>query len=452
MLKYPYREKEIDELRKQLWLSQNDGSRMSVVYGRHFLGKSALVAAALEGSQPTLWLSLGGKNDCLALEEYKRHCSRKLGIFVPHSISSLNDLVNFLFDEAWKRPFSLVLDNFHEVSGRAPELCRYLARKWKSDARHTRMNLVLVCSDLKAAESMLFAEDAPLRRLAGVSLHIDTLDPDTVKVIQRDAAQRQLTNEDILYFYLFTGGRPEAIRSALNLGAVTKDELIEAFVKEDSALACLCEKELLYLTGKNSDTYISILQLVATGIRSQAEIEQALGGIITGGHLARLETEYQLLCKQRPVLSSRDSRGTVRYHVTDPSIAMLMRLRYADGGMSDKKEAETILHKYFKEDLRDYLIQKFIRSGLFTTVGSDWAANARISKKKGKVTEKEQKALPENHIDIVAVKGKKIMVAAATPSADDFHKEPFFAQIEAMKNGPLKGYSIDARLFTISDL
>ena len=67
---YPYRAAERDGLQRQLWLAQNDNSRISVVYGRHFLGKSALVSDALKGPDPVVYLSLGGKNEALALEEY----------------------------------------------------------------------------------------------------------------------------------------------------------------------------------------------------------------------------------------------------------------------------------------------------------------------------------------------------------------------------------------------
>ncbi|MBQ9184779.1 MAG: hypothetical protein IJ151_02765 [Bacteroidales bacterium] len=451
MISYPYREKELDELQKQLWLSQNDGSRMSIVYGRHSMGKSALVRAALAGPQPMVYLSLGGKNDALALEEYKREAARQLGIFVPYSIGSLEELVNFLFDEAWKRPFSLVLDNFQEVSKRYPTLAGHLAKKWRSGSKRNNLNLVLICGDLQAAEALFFSPSAPLKNLAGVALQIQPLGIELLKEIQKEASATPLTPEDYLAFYLFTGGRPEAVRCALALGAVTKDTLIEAFMKEDSPLVSLCEKTLYSLLGKNSDTYLSILQLVATGTRSQAEMELALGGIIIGGHLAKLENEYQMLKKVRPILCTPESRGVVRYCIQDPSVAVLMRLLYADGGVKDEKEAASVLDKFLKEDLKDYLIEKFSQSGYFTSVGSEWAASARISKKKGKVREAESREEGEG-IDIVALKGKRAMVAAVFPKAEDFNKDAFFKQVDALKTGLLRDYSIDARLFTVKDL
>lgn len=455
MFTYPYKEKEAEELQRQLWLSQNDGSRMNLVYGKHGMGKSALVQSALSGQGPVVNLPLGGKIDNLALEEYSACCAKQLNIFVPYSIHSFEELLDFLFSEAWKKAFSLVLDNFQEAPKRYPTLCAHLAKKWRSEAKRTKMNLVLICGDLQAADSIFFADDAPLRNLPGATFLIEPVGLDLLKKIQQEAAPSALNREDNLAFYQFTGGRPEAVRLAIECGAVTKKKLLAAFLKEDSPLVRLCEKSIYSLLGKNSDTYLSILQLVATGVQSQAEMEQHLGGIIIGGHLAKLENEYQMLRKQRPLLSSPDSRGVVRYRLQNPGLNMYFRLRFANGGVSEENEASTILNNFLKDDLKEYLLEKISESGVFTTIGSDWAASARISKKKpasAKQVAGEEDVEASANKDIVALKGKKAMVAAVCPSEDAFNKEPFLKQIEALKKGPLKGYTIDARLFTIADV
>lgn len=442
---YPYRTTERDGLQRQLWLSQNDCSRMSVVYGGHFLGKSALVADALAGQGTVLSLSLGGKNDFLALKEYKRHCGKGLGVFIPRSIGSLEELFDFLSDEAWKKTFSLVLDNFQEVPKRYPEFCQHLARKWRSEAKRTKMNLVLICGDESAAEEMFFADGAPLKGLGAAGYKINPLGIDFL----RDMLPAGAAPEDVLAFWQFTGGRPDAVRIALKNEAVTKQQLLDLFMEADSPLANFCEKSLYSLLGKNSDTYLSILQLVACGVKAQAELEQRLGGMIIGGHLAKLENEYQMLRKSRPLLGSPDSRGVVRYSLADPSLALWFRLLYADGGAG--VQASSVLDNYIKEDLKGYLIEKFNQEGVFTSVGSYWEASARVSKKKlaAKVVAEEKEP---DYIDIVALKGKKAMVAAVCPNATDFKKEPFFKQVDTLKNGPLKGYTLDPRLFTIQDV
>ena len=440
---YPYRATERDGLQRQLWLAQNDNSRISVVYGRHFMGKSALVSEALKGPDPVVFLSLGGKNETLALEEYKRHCARQLGVFVPRSIGSLEELFNFLCDEAWKKTFSVVMDNFQEAPKRYPDFCQHLARKWRSEAKRTKMNLVLICGDEPAANELILADDAPLKGLCATF----RIEPLSIEFM-RGLLPATTEPADVLAFWLFTGGRPDAVRIALQNDAVTKTQLLELFMQPDSPLANLCEKSLYSLLGKNSDTYLSILQLVACGVKSQAELEQRLGGMIIGGHLAKLENEYQMLRKARPLLSSPDSRGVVRYSLADPSLALWFRLLYADGGVGT--QAAEVLDSYLKEDLRDFLIEKFTQEGVFTSVGSDWAASARISKKKPGKNEPAEKE-PDG-VDIVALKGKKAMIAAVCPNAGDFKKEPFFKQVDALKNGPLKGYSLDPRLFTLQDV
>ena len=114
--------------------------------------------------------------------------------------------------------------------------------------------------------------------------------------------------------------------------------------------------------------------------------------------------------------------------------------------------AKTKLLAYLKEDLTYYLIQKFRQEETFSSVGSDWSAQARISKQKTVKYKVEEQPKIISPIDIVGLRGKKAVVAAVCPEASEFKKEPFWEQVNVLKNGPLKGYGIDARLFTLNDV
>ena len=111
------------------------------------------------------------------------------------------------------------------------------------------------------------------------------------------------------------------------------------------------------------------------------------------------------------------------------------------------------MNAYLKEDLKEYLLVKFSQEETFTSVGSDWASQGRISKQKTGRRKVEEPAIQNlTSVDIVGLRGKKAMLAAICPNATNFKKEPFLKQVEALKNGPLKGYGIDARLFTLDDI
>ena len=443
---YPYRDTERDGLQKQLWLSENVSSRMSIVTGRHSLGKTALVLEALRGGK-VLYFQLGGRQNAHALEEYKTHSAEALGQFVPRSIKSLEELFDFLCNLAWEKQFSVVLDNYEEAAGRYPDFSAHLVRKWRQEAKKTKMNLVVISE-----------EDPPFKGMADASFKVEPLRTDLLKELQASCADAPLKPEDVLAFYLFTGGRPDVVRCCLARKAVTKEALLELLVEDESPLTRFSEAAVFDLLGKNADTYLSILQLIANGVKSQAELERRLGGIIIGGHLAKLENEYKLLRRSRPLLSRADSRGVVRYAFADTSIALWCRLIFSRnttelllGPEERKAKAEARLSGVLREGLRDYFIDKFTREGVFTSVGADWAASARISKKNSRLADDEPRP-QEDGVDIVALKGKKAMAASVQLRAEDFRKEPFFRQVDALAAGPLKGYAIDSRLFTLADV
>src|SRR5690606_28490338 len=68
--------------------------------------------------------------------------------------------------------------------------------------------------------------------------------------------------------------------------------------------------------GKNYATYFSILSAISGGINTQPAIEAALGNKSLGGQLKRLVEDYNLIVRQRPVLS-KEGTQTVRYEIQD---------------------------------------------------------------------------------------------------------------------------------------
>lgn len=446
-LVYPYRENCTTQLRRQLWLSQTAGGRLSLLSGAHGLGKSATAAEALKDDL-VIWLDLAGKSPALAIEEFKRHIAKALGIFVPRSASTLADLFDFLMGEAWERPFSLVLDNFQVVEKLESGFSAHLYSKWRAEKDRTKMNIVLVGTSVEYAGK------------ADAVFEVKPLETGLLKELQK-CVDQNVTAEDVLAFWLFTGGRPDLVRCTLEHGAVTKDTLIRLMLQPYSPLASAIRQELLSLLGKNSDTYLSILSLIASGVKSQAEMESRLGGSIIGGHLAKLENEYGLLVKNRPLLAASDSRGVVRYEIVDPSVATWLRFFYEDRASSllySQEQlipmAEAVLERTKEEGLRAYYIRKFTEEGTFGQIGSIWEPAQRIHRNEGsrKSLQEEPGVTDHRDADIVGIKGKKALVAAVEPSASTFEKEPFFKQVNLLKNGPLKGYTVDVRLFTTADI
>lgn len=152
--------------------------------------------------------------------------------------------------------------------------------------------------------------------------------------------------------------------------------------------------------GKDYGNYFSILSLIASGKTSRVEIESIME-IQTGGFLDRLENEYSLLKKVRPVLAKPNSR-TVKYAIEDNFLSFWFRFIYKYrsavevGNLAYLKEI--VLRDYTTYSgkiLEKYFIEKLKVEKKFNTIGTFWERNN------------------DNEIDIVAVNDLKKMVLFA---------------------------------------
>lgn len=449
---FPYHSGEITLIRRQEWLSESSHSRLTLVYGERRAGKTAAVAEALKDIK-YIYIAAGGKNPALSLEEAKRHCRHQLGIEITDNVKSLADLFSLLIGESWTKKVVLVLDEFQEYWKSDPDFCRYIAKRWKAEKAKTNMNLILISSNREKTDEIFFKPGGPFINQVDEAVHIGPLSASALKGVL-SAANPSYKPLDLLALYCVSGGRPAAVKHFIEGDDLSAEGMIARFSRNNDESALATESFLYRLLGKNSDTYLSILLLVAAGFKTQAEMEQKLGGMIIGGHLAKLENEYELLRKQRPSGGEASSRGVVRYSVADPSVKMWLNYFFADRARRMMpQESDVRFPDDFREELRDLFLSRFSESGDFTEPSSWWYPVGRLSRKPAASSSKSVSEETRD-IDIIAgIKGsRKVLVAAVETSAGNFQKEPFLAAVEQLKNSSLKGKSPDIRLFTPDDL
>ena len=152
--------------------------------------------------------------------------------------------------------------------------------------------------------------------------------------------------------------------------------------------------------GRDYSTYFSILALISSGKTSRPEIESILERN-TGGFLDRLEGDFNILEKHRPVNAKPGSRRQ-KYKISDNFLTFWFRFIY-----SNWSAVETLNFDYIKKIVeRDYstfcgrMLESFfkellIASGKYNIVGSYWGGKN------------------ENEIDIAAINEmeKEILIA-----------------------------------------
>ncbi|MBR1872466.1 MAG: ATP-binding protein [Bacteroidales bacterium] len=469
-MKLYYRDTELKMLRRQLWLSREQRSRMTVLSGRFGSGKSALLAEAFKG-EPLLYFRLSGKTESVLLLDFIRQVREKLGLYVPSKVLTLKLLMEFLFDSAHKRCFTVAMDKFDTYASANPDFPLFLRELWDANRSGTHINLILVTSNPLVDTALFRSEDSPLRDLPDTSISLSYFTTSQIKSLMASKGG-SLTNTDLLTLYMCTGGMPALVCAALERTDGSAAELLTLFLSPDSPLGIQASRLLGEVLGKNAETYLSILQLISRGVRSQSELEDQLGGMIIGGHLAKLEAEYQLVTKARPLLSGKASRNVVRYYITDRFLDFWLRniessRTEAELGDWDKirSRAEADMPSVMKDSLVGYFMQKFAEARGVEQVGGDWTASARqsrsLSRRRSYYLSKYSRPSAEpvakekvHEIDIVALEpGRgKALVADVCLTPGDFEKKAFLDRLATLKKGPLKGYVIDSRVFTLDDM
>lgn len=462
------RDAEIKLLQRQLWLSREQRSRMTVLTGRHGSGKTSLVAQAFAG-EPFLYFRLGGKMESLLLKDYIGQVRQRLDLYVPAQVLTFDLLLSFIFDSAYKRPITLVIDHFDEWSVRHPDFPAYVRELWDNNRRGSHLNLVLI-SENSAVTSRLFdEEDAPLVNADDCRITLDYYSPGQLKRLLL-AHNAERTSEDLLALYMTTGGMPMLVAAVLAATDGSKEQIYRYLLHRGSPLHTQARAVLDKALGKNSEVYLSILQLIATGVNTQSDIEDQLGGIIVGGHLAKLETEYELITKMRPVLAGKASRNVVRFRITDMFLSFWLKYIEANRAMVNLDGSDQVVawaladfETAGQRALTQYLMRKFSSENGLSEIGGDWApvkpshsfARRRdyyLQRRRG---EQPVATGPVSHaIAIIALdhKRKKALVADVCLHAESFQKTPFLDRLAELKKGPLKGYVIDSRVFTLEDM
>jgi len=94
------------------------------------------------------------------------------------------------------------------------------------------------------------------------------------------------------------------------------ESMVDFMLQPDSSFLTEGQALLIQEFGKKYGNYFSILSAISNGKNTLPEMEAVMGGMSLGGQLKRLDEDYDLVKKKRPILSKEGSQ-TVRYDVSD---------------------------------------------------------------------------------------------------------------------------------------
>ncbi len=437
MEKFYNREEEIEYLEK-IEDRSKQMAQMTVMVGRRRIGKTTLLKKAF-AEKRSLYLFVERKNEALLCEEFVSEIENQLQINVFGQLNTFKDVFGFLMNLSQHENFTLIIDEFQEFKNINPGIFSEMQNLWDSMKENSKINLIL-CGSIYSMMTNIFENNKePLFGRATAKINLKAFDVKTIKTILYDN-NKDCSNDDLLAFYIFTGGVAKYIEMLINSRAFTLDDIVDEVFSKYSLFLEEGKNVLIDEFGKDYGNYFSILSLIASSKTSRSEIESILNSSV-GGYLDKLEYDFNLISKVRPILSKPGSRN-LKYRIDDNFLNFWFRFVYKNSS-AVKSEQFNYLKDIFRRDynvfsgimLERYFIDKLAKEMNISEIGSYWEAGN------------------QNEIDIIALNkyDKTALIAEVKRNKSKIDIEKLKVKSSKLITN-LKDYSIEYKALSMDDM
>ena len=385
-MKFYNREIETETLQRIERLSK-DNAQMTVITGRRRIGKTTLIRHA-STEIPFIYFFVGRKSETLLCAELtdivKETLGEELGTF-----NSMSKLFSALMNISCRRNFTLVFDEFQNFAQVNDVFFSDMQDIWDRTKDNSRINLILSGSLYSMMNRIFDDRKEPLYGRATNRIKLQPFTINTLKEIMSDY-HPEFTADDLLAFYMVTGGVAKYVEQLVIQQAFTKEDIVKSVLGYGSYFINEGKDVLSDEFGKEYGNYFSVLSSIADGYTSRGDITNNTG-VESGGYLAKLETVYDLIERSKPYLSAEGTRNN-RYLIKDNFLNFWFRFVYKYRSAIEFGNLEYVQQKvladydtYSGHILERYFRQKYKETGLYNIVTNYW--------EKGNV----------NKIDLIAV-------------------------------------------------
>ena len=392
-----------------------------------------------------VYLFVSRSNEAMLCSGFAKVINETLkSIFVPTQIDSFADLFEMLMRAGRTEKFNLVIDEFQEFFYINPTVFSKIQDIWDRYKDTTHVFFVASGSVYTLMNRIFLDAKEPLY---GRCDSIIKLKPFATNVLKEVLAEYKpgYTSEDLLALYAFTGGVPKYVDLLMQNGCTDVNAMIDYIVQPYSTFVDEGNALLIQEFGRKYGNYFALLADIAGGRNTLAELGQSMGDTNIAGHIKRLEEDYELIAKKRPIFA-KEATQTVRFEISDLFLKFWFRYFVKYRSMVEL-ENYGLLAELIKADyptysglvLESYFKQKMAESGEYRNIGSWWQA------KKGKEA---------CEIDIVGIKAdnKTAVVAEVKRLRKNFKPDEFAGKVELIRNKVLANYAIEAICLTMEDM
>ena len=347
----------------------------TVLMGRRRVGKTSLVIKALEG-KPFVYLFVSKDSEAMLCQKFQQTLSEQLNIEIYGQLTHFRDVYEVIMKESVGRHFTVVFDEFQNFYKVNPAIFSEMQDIWDRYHRESHINLIAMGSIRSLMKRIFEDKNEPLY---GRPTSKFTLLPFTIGVLKQIFGDYQpnYKNEDLLCLYMITGGVAKYVELLMDAGCYTKEKMLNYVCRQDSYFLSEGRDIVNQEFGDESNTYFSILQLIAGGMTRRSEIDGAMQKDM-GTFIQNLDSNYNIITRLKPLLAKPNSKTSV-YEITDQFLRFWFRFVWPYQALVERQQLSLLRQNMGKgyeqftgRTLEQYFQQKTMESGLYTMVGNWW--------------------------------------------------------------------------------
>lgn len=436
-MKFYDREKEIKELQR-LDDMANNTAQFTVLMGRRRTGKTTLMTEALK-ERPYLYFFIGKKAEQIQCLDFQKQVESVLGLHVHGQISSFATLLEEILIYSKQHKTTVIIDEFQRLSDIGDGIISDIQRVWDKHQSEAHIHLIACGSIYNMMKRIFEDRNEPLFGRKTARIDLKPFSTSVLKQILHDY-NPNFTPEDLLMLYAITGGVAKYVAQLMDDGCKTWEDMIRDVCRPSSIFLEEGTELLVGEFGRKFQIYYSILQLIASGMTSQSEIDSVIEKN-TGRYLDTLENEYSLIKKRRPMWAKPNSQG-VKFYIDD--CFLMFWFRFVESNRSYVELGKfNLLEEAIHNDYTQFsglVLEKYFR---------------QMYGEKERVTEVSQwwDSQGKNEIDLIALEDldHHAVVAEVKRNPEKYKSKEFEEKYQHIRKY-LKGYDVDLIGLSMKDM
>ena len=357
------------------WQQSASHSMMTTLIGRRRIGKTALLLKSAE-NKTCLYLYVSKDNEQVLCRKFQQQAQNVLDLQLYGQVENFGNLFKELMKYGENHHYTLIIDEFQNLLGINAAIPSEIQDIWDRNKDKTQVNLVLCGSIYSMMKRIFDHSDQPLYGRRDSHLRLLPFSIETLKNILADH-NPDYNPDDLLCLYMLTGGVAKYVALLMDARATTKQKMLNYVLSPDSPFLTEGTELLISEFGRDYGTYFSILQLIASGMTTQNEIDSVIGKN-TGAYLNNMHEDYLFISKNTPLLSKPGVRN-IRWQIDDCFLRFWFRFVYPYQGLIESNQL-SLLKQYVTDNyaqftgrtLERYFQEKAMQGGKFTMVGNWW--------------------------------------------------------------------------------